>query len=364
MSNGVWLPNVDLSKIAPVDGGMYVNAPPRGVLHTTESADIGPAISTFQATNFWPHLTIDSRTKQVMQHISLDRAARGLEVSAGHVETNRAQCVQIEIVGFADVTKAPGGSWPWTSDMLDFIASIMRHVELLAGVPRASGLTFEAYPASYGPSNGVRLSETDWMAFSGWCGHEHVPENVHGDPGDMDIVYLLTTALPKVTSVTPARGTATGGTTVTVSGGGLLSAAGVTFNGTAATFTFVNDSSLTATSPPPQGSGLITVDVLVATQIGNSSANPADQFTYIPPPTATSSIPDNGPSAGNTEVTITGTGLTDVFSVGFGDTGASSIAVVSDSELSAITPPGSGTVDVTVTNPSGSATSPNQYTYT
>ena len=250
MPNGVWLPNVDLSQIAPVDGGAYVNAPPRGVLHTTESGNIGSAIQTFQATNFWPHLTIDSQTKQVMQHISLDRAARALKVQAGHVETNRAQCVQIEIVGFADVTKAPGGSWPWTSDMLEFIASIMRHVELLAGVPRASGLTFEAYPASFGLSNGVRLSEPNWMAFSGWCGHEHVPTNGHGDPGDMDIIHLLTTTLPKVTSVTPARGAAAGGTTVTVNGAGLLSTTGVTFDGTAAQFAFVNDSSLTATSPP------------------------------------------------------------------------------------------------------------------
>jgi hypothetical protein len=44
-------------------------------------------------------------------------------------------------------------------------------------------LAFEAYPASYGTSNGVRLSDSQFDTYSGWLGHQHVPQNDHGDPG-------------------------------------------------------------------------------------------------------------------------------------------------------------------------------------
>ncbi len=83
------------------------------------------------------------------------------------------------------------------------------------------------------------------------------------------------------------------------------------------------------------------------------------------PPTVSGVSPSSGPKVGGTSVTITGTNLDTATGVEFGSTAASSFTVDSPTEISATTPAGAGTVDVTVTNPGGtSATSPSdQYTY-
>jgi hypothetical protein len=61
-------------------------------------------------------------------------------------------------------------------------------------VPLSSGLTFKAYPGSYGTSNGVRMTGSQWTNFTGHCGHQHVPENLHGDPGAFPIAAILAAA--------------------------------------------------------------------------------------------------------------------------------------------------------------------------
>jgi hypothetical protein len=76
--------------------------------------------------------------------------------------------------------------------------------------------------------------------------------------------------------------------------------------------------------------------------------------------------PSAGSTSGSTTVTITGTNFTGATGVNFGPNAASSFTVNSDSQITAVSPPGSpGTVDVTVTGPGGtSATSPaDQFTY-
>ena len=75
--------------------------------------------------------------------------------------------------------------------------------------------------------------------------------------------------------------------------------------------------------------------------------------------------PVSGPDAGGTVVSLSGTGLTGASGVVFGGGAASSVTVVSDTQLTAVTPPHpAGAVDVTVTTPSGSATLPGGFTYT
>ena len=63
--------------------------------------------------------------------------------------------------------------------------------------------------------------------------------------------------------------------------------------------------------------------------------------------------PGEGPGAGGTTVTITGTGFTPATGVDFGTNPASSFEVRSGTEIVALAPPGSGTVDVTVSTPDG-----------
>jgi hypothetical protein len=167
-------------------------------------------------------------------------------------------------------------------------------------------------------------------------------------------------ALPQVTGVFPAGGTTAGGTSVTITGTGFTGATGVSFGGMAADFTVVSGTQITATSPP--GSG--TADITVTTADGTSATSPADQFAYISPPIVTSVSPATGTAKGGTSVTITGTGFTGATGVSFGGT-AANFTFVSGTEITATSPRGSCTVDITVTTPDGtSATSPSDtFTY-
>jgi len=71
-------------------------------------------------------------------------------------------------------------------------------------------------------------------------------------------------------------------------------------------------------------------------------------------PTVTGIAPNAGPVAGGTQVTVTGTGFVSGTTVLFGSTAAAA-TFVSGTELTAISPSGSGIVDVTVKNGSGTS---------
>src|SRR5215510_8753478 len=83
------------------------------------------------------------------------------------------------------------------------------------------------------------------------------------------------------------------------------------------------------------------------------------------PPTVANVNPNTGPMQGGTSVTITGTNFSDVTAVRFGSNAAGSFIVNSTTQITATSPAGIGTVDVTVTTPGGtSATSTaDQFTY-
>ncbi len=158
-----------------------------------------------------------------------------------------------------------------------------------------------------------------------------------------------------VTRVSPASGPAAGGTTVAIAGTKLSGASTVRFGTTPASeFEVRSAGEIVAVSPP--GSGV--VDVTVTTSEGTSQTTSADQFSYETPH-VTALSPAGGPAAGATTVTITGTRLTGASAVDFGATPAREYEVRSPTEISTISPAGSGIVDVTVTTPEG--TSPTGY---
>jgi hypothetical protein len=168
---------------------------------------------------------------------------------------------------------------------------------------------------------------------------------------------------PTVTKVAPAEGQGVGGTTVTITGTNFTMVTAVKFGvANATSFTVNSETSITAVSPPAviakedkRETG--TVDVTVTSGGGTSATSPADQFTYVEAPTVTKVEPAKGPAAGGTTVTITGTNFFMVSEVEFGATNATH-TVNSETSITAVSPPGTGTVDVTVTNGGGkSATS-------
>ncbi len=92
-------------------------------------------------------------------------------------------------------------------------------------------------------------------------------------------------------------------------------------------------------------------------------------FTYVAPgspaPTVAAVKPATGPAVGGTTVTVTGSGFTVATAVDFGAVPAASFRVLTDSQLTAVAPPGSGTVDLTVTSAGGTSakTAADEFTY-
>jgi hypothetical protein len=78
-------------------------------------------------------------------------------------------------------------------------------------------------------------------------------------------------------------------------------------------------------------------------------------YIYSEEPIVTGIKPARGADTGGTSVTITGTNLTRTSAVKFGANAAQSFTVNSDESITATSPPGTGTVDVTVSNPDGTS---------
>jgi hypothetical protein len=96
------------------------------------------------------------------------------------------------------------------------------------------------------------------------------------------------------------------------------------------------------------------------------SASPADQFTYQAAPTVTGVGPTFGPAGGGTLVAITGTSFTWATAVDFGKAVATNVTEVSAATITAQSPAGTGTVDVTVSafGETSSTSAADVFTYT
>jgi phospholipase C len=109
---------------------------------------------------------------------------------------------------------------------------------------------------------------------------------------------------PQLSRLSPIKGAASGGTTVTISGTGFTEASSVMFGATPASFLVAGDGSITATSPAePVG----TVEVSVSTPGGTTATSSASAFKYVP--TVTAVRPTGGPVSGATSVEVSGSGF-------------------------------------------------------
>jgi hypothetical protein len=173
---------------------------------------------------------------------------------------------------------------------------------------------------------------------------------------------------PKITSISPASGPSTGGTTVTITGSGLLSAAAPKFGANAATDYLVqNDSVVTATAPV---GNLGTVDITVTTAGGTTATSAADKYTYVVPPvpTVTGVSPASGPSTGGTTVSLTGTGFSGATAINFGPNNPAIFYTIKSPTSIIVTAPAGtlGIQDVRVVTPGGTSppSAADSFTYT
>jgi len=173
------------------------------VWHTTEGTSLPSYAGGAEAPNFTAKPDFTAQRLTWFQHFDFDTSSRALVNLAGGVETNTLNVCQVEIVGTCD----PGTHEKWrtagyahlyTPELPDWairdLAAFAKWAHDNHGVPLTSDVTFKAYPGSYGTSNGVRMSAAKWTAFTGHCGHQHVPENLHGDPGLLPMAAILTAA--------------------------------------------------------------------------------------------------------------------------------------------------------------------------
>ena len=160
---------------------------------------------------------------------------------------------------------------------------------------------------------------------------------------------------PSITGISPTRGPALGGTTVTISGVNFLGVTAVDFGSTPATsFAFKSDGQITATSPAGTG----TVQVTVTTPSGTSNGMPysyaRSQHHQHQSDAWSGAGRDDGHDQRRQPLGVTG--------VKFGSTPATGFSFKSDGQITATSPAGVGAASVTVTTPSGTSNG-EQYTY-
>lgn len=191
-----WWSEATKLEFAYQNGGSYTGGPFRGVIHTTEYTWYKPSKTNYYDKFDPPHFTLvmEKSGPTFYQHFAITAAARALENPPGGVETNRRSAIQIEIAW----TAADIGNLP--EAMVERLWDWMRWVEIQTGV---DGSNFKPFlgPEAKGLDGAARMSGDEWNAFDGWCGHQHVPENRHWDPGKLDIGRLLRITRPG----TPAR---------------------------------------------------------------------------------------------------------------------------------------------------------------
>jgi len=171
------------------------------VLHTTE----GRTLPDYDGGAVAPNLTAvpDFANKRLnwFQHFDIDRSSRALRNLAGGVETNTLNVVQVELVGTCDpATHKKWGSsdhiyWPEAPDWaLKGVADFLAWAHANHGIPLVGPALWLPYPQSGNAGSPARMSFAQWTAFKGVCGHQHVPENDHGDPGNIDFPRLIALA--------------------------------------------------------------------------------------------------------------------------------------------------------------------------
>jgi len=185
--------------------------------------------------------------------------------------------------------------------------------------------------------------------------------NVYGQSGKSDDDFIYTEA-PHIDRISPISGTPKGGTPITISGRWFIDGSSVKIGETEASEVKVkSDTEITAFTP----SGLLgKKDVIVINPYSQAGTLPGG-FEYKEAPVIQGIYPVVGPLAGNTQLTINGSGFVEGAIVKIGEKPALSVEFASETHLTAITPPSedAGLKNVIVINPDGQQSASAKFNY-
>jgi hypothetical protein len=170
------------------DAGSFTGGGHKFIVHTTEGSSLDGAFTTLAQNNDAPHFILEVKNgqKRLVQCIPINRAARALEHPSGTLETNRANCIQVEVVGFTDETAATKAGHlelfvpNWSQQIYKAIHDLMFWTHQNFGVPMESDHPFPGNPGF------ARLSQQDFVNAVGLLGHCHAASNSHTDPGPLN----------------------------------------------------------------------------------------------------------------------------------------------------------------------------------
>ena len=349
---------------SPINFTAVAGAQFSGSVATFTDANPGPTVSDFTAKIAWGDGTTSSGTVTA-------GTSGGFVVSGTHTYASTGSFTTT--VSIADVGGSTGTATGTAT--VNAPAPTVTQVAPTAG-PTAGGTTVTITGTNLTGATAVKFGTTS-ATITADTATSITATAPAGSAGTVDVTvttpggtsatgagdHYTYVARPTVTGLNPSTGPATGGTTVTVTGTNLTSATAVKFGANNATnFTVSSATSITATAPPGATG---TVDVTVTTTGGTSATVATDKYTYVGGPTVTSISPAAGPSSGGTAVTINGTLLSSPIAVKFGGTPATTVTPISATKITAVAPPGTGTVDVAIVTIGGTSgtSAADQYTY-
>lgn len=156
------------------------------VWHTTESSltSVDAIVDVLHNNGGEPHFVLGKRADRfvAVQMVPLNQSAKTLRHPAGTPETNRANCLQVEICGRA------AESDNWGLDIYQALANLTR---LINTERRESGHRMVPWELARSFANDTRFSPAGFIAAEGHLGHKHAPNNDHWDPGQFRGALLM-----------------------------------------------------------------------------------------------------------------------------------------------------------------------------
>jgi hypothetical protein len=185
MTQLLWHPAATRQQLP--DAGPFTGGGRKFLVHTTEGTTLEGAFETLRENNSAPHFILEVKNGQrrLTQCIPINLAARSLQHPGGTPETNRANCIQVEVVGFAELSEAQRFGHPelfvgnWEPAVYRYLHLLMQWSHTNFDVPMQALFPF------FGQGGYRRLGGQEFVDASGVVGHCHVANNDHTDPGPL-----------------------------------------------------------------------------------------------------------------------------------------------------------------------------------